>query len=131
MIEAKSVSNKFWILKEGNVKVGEVNNTQRGYTISINGEKSIFKTLEALKGKTGIKLSTIESKKSEHLHKSMIYDYPAVGEIHNALWNLQLKLPLYTKRGDSKSFFAAGYYVVQIKGKWKKILSPKLITIFF
>jgi hypothetical protein len=42
---------------------------------------------------------------------------------------LKLKLPLFTKRDDSKSWFVAGYFKVKIKGKWRDILAPKLLIL--
>jgi hypothetical protein len=45
------------------------------------------------------------------------------------VWNVQYKLPLYTKTNDSKSWFAAGYYRVSISGTWIVQYCPKLITL--
>jgi len=127
MIKAKPVSNKFWILKDGSVKVGEVNSTQLGYSLSIKGKKTLFQTLDKLKIKTGIVLE--DKINITTSNNNIIYGYPFTDTAYNEVWNLKSKLPLYTKDKDSKSWFAAGYYLINIKGKWKTILSPKLIIL--
>ena len=45
------------------------------------------------------------------------------------MWDVQLKLPLYTKKSKSKSFFAAGWYKIKLKNRWKTVYSPKLIIL--
>ena len=75
---------------------------------------------------TGI---TFNNVKKKHTHVTSIYGYPFTGEQYNSVWNLKLKLPLYTKKEDSKSWFAAGYYSIKIKGRWRAILAPKLIIL--
>mgnify|MGYP006899564605 CR=1 FL=1 len=127
MIEAKAVSTKFWILKNENVKIGEMIADRRGYVININGNRTSFDSLEKLKVKTGIKFtSTI--KKSTTGGKS-IYGFPYHGDKFNEVWNIDKQLPLFTKKDDSKSWFVAGYFSVKIKGKWRTILSPKLLIL--
>jgi hypothetical protein len=126
MIEAKSISDKFWILKDSNGKIGEVNLSDNGYIVNINGNHSIFKSLETLKIETGIKFNHSVSPIPID-NESTLYGYPCNGERHNEVWNLKLKLPLFTKREDSKSWFVAGYFLLKIKNKWRTILSPKLL----
>jgi len=128
MINATPVSNKFWILKDGKNKIGEVSNTQNGYTLSIKGNRTIFQTMDALKIKTGIVFADSFTP-TKKLKKHTVHGYPVSGDNHNAVWDLKAKLPLYTKTQASKSWFAAGYYVVHIKGKPQSILSPKLIIL--
>jgi hypothetical protein len=127
MIKAKSISDKFWILKEGNIKIGEVNNTQAGYTISIKGKSAVFQTLDAVKFNTGIEFVSVSHQVIQCAN--LVHGYPTSSKSYNKLWNIKSKLPLYTKSLDSKSWFAAGYYLVKIKGTWKPILSPKLIIL--
>jgi hypothetical protein len=129
MINAKPISSKFWILKEGSAKIGEVNNTQSGFALSIKGKKkTVFQTLDMLKIKTGIVFSG-EPPLTKNTELTLIHGYPVLNNAYNAVWDLKLRLPLYTRTQDSKSWFAAGYYSINIRGKWKTILSPKLIIL--
>jgi len=126
MFEAKPVSKKFWILKSNEKKVGEININQFGYEVKINGKPDVFSSMDILKKKYNIKfLDAVERTEDD----DSIYGYPYSGEKYNMMWDLSTKLPLYTKNDDSKSWFAAGYYSVKIKNKWKTILAPKLIIL--
>jgi len=126
MIEAKPVSGKFWILKNNDKKVGEVNANRSGYVIDINGNRSTFSSLDTLKAKTGIKFTDITKNESDD---DTVYGFPYSGDKFNEMWDLKLQLPLFTKKDDSKSWFAAGYFKVKIKGKWRDILSPKQLIL--
>lgn len=128
MIEAKPVSNKFWILRDSDKKIGEVNADNNGYIININGKYKRFPSLNLLKEKTGIKFSDIAFEKPTE-DDNTLYGYPFVGEKFNEIWDIKLQLPLYTKKSDSKSQFVAGHFKVKIKGKWRDILAPKLLIL--
>jgi len=127
MITAKKISNDFWILKNGSIKVGEISTLNDNIELNIKGNKTIFKTLETLKKKTNIEF--IDFNNVSRVNNDTLYGYPFTGNLYNAVWDLKLKLPLYTKKENSKSLFAAGYYMVKIKNKWREILSPKLIIL--
>ena len=45
------------------------------------------------------------------------------------MFNVQKKLPLFTKSPDSKSLYCAGYYIIRFDKGWVKSFCPKLITI--
>jgi hypothetical protein len=130
MIKAKSIiSNKFWILRDNNRKVGEVNAVNRGYAVNVKDkETTIFSSLATLTDKTGIKFSDEAPTTTDTLPND-VHDYPTSGEVHNSVWNTELKLPLYNKKAVSKSWFAAGYYIVRVKDEWRTIFSPKLIIL--
>lgn len=126
MIKAKPVSDKFWILKDDSGKVGEVNISNNKYTVTVNGRTASFRSRDALISNTGIDLPKV----TNTTHKSkLVHGYPVHGAHYNSLWDLTANLPLYTKTLDSKSQFAAGYYMIKIKGRWTSIISPKLIIL--
>jgi hypothetical protein len=127
MIKAKAVSNKFWILKDDSGKIGEINAIRSGYTININGNKVTFDSLENLKTDTGIEFTKIHTKPMDDC--KTIYGFPYSGDKFNETWNIKTQMPLFTKSDDSKSWFVAGYFSVKIKGKWRTILSPKLLIL--
>jgi hypothetical protein len=128
MIEAKTVvNNKFWILRDGGRKVGELNLEQEGYHVkTVRGSKH-FNNIDALRER-GIVFDDIKivaGKQSE----TDVEGYPALGTVYNPVWDVQKRLPLYTKDPDSKSLFAAGWYNVTVKGRNKKMFCPKLIIL--
>jgi hypothetical protein len=130
MIKAKPVvKNKFWILRDGNRKVGEVNAIQGGFSVTVDNREARFKTLATLKRRAGIEFDDSINIVTPKKKQIDVHGFPAVGSIHNAVWDMQLKLPLYTKKSKSKSFFAAGWYKIKLKNRWKTVYSPKLIIL--
>ncbi len=130
MIKAKPiVKNKFWILRDGKQKVGEVNATSDGFHVSTKYGEAKFKTLTTLKRKSGIEFddSVKLTKKKEKV--TSVHGYPASGKIYNAVWDVHNGLPIYTKEDKSKSHFAAGWYQVKLKNKWKTVYCPKIIIL--
>ena len=45
------------------------------------------------------------------------------------MYDVQRKLPLFTKSNASKSLYCAGYYIIKFDKGWVKSHCPKLITI--
>ena len=128
MIKAKAVSKDFWILKDGAIKVGEINNVQNGTVLTFKGQDKKYNNIECLKQKTNI---VFDNTVNDQIDKEItdVHGYPFSGEVHNPVWDVKLNLPLYTKGEDSKSMFAAGWFMVNIRNKWRSILSPKLIIL--
>jgi hypothetical protein len=58
-----------------------------------------------------------------------VHGYETGCKTHNGLWNVRLKLPLFTKQEKSKSWFAAGWYTVKQHRAWKVVRNPKLIAL--
>jgi hypothetical protein len=58
-----------------------------------------------------------------------IYGYPTSCKPYNAMYDVQHKLPLFTKSNASKSLYCAGHYVIKFNKGWVKSFCPKLITI--
>lgn len=129
MIKAKAVSKDFWILKDGSIKVGEINNVQNhGTVMTIGGRHKTYSDVESIRQKTNIVFDNAVHKQPKKEIKD-VHGYPFNGEVYNPVWDLKLNLPLYTKNEDSKSMFAAGWYMVNIRNKWESVLSPKLIIL--
>ena len=58
-----------------------------------------------------------------------VHGYETGCKAHNGMWNVQMKLPLFTKQAKSKSWFAAGWYNVKQHKTWKPVRNPKLIVL--
>jgi hypothetical protein len=60
---------------------------------------------------------------------NQVHGYSTGCRTHNGMWNVQMKLPLFTKTAKSKSWFAAGWYCVKQHRAWKVVHNPKLIVL--
>jgi hypothetical protein len=128
MIIAKPViDKKFWILQKDNEKVGNIEATAGGFQVTINNQVEQYRSIRMaaqranIMFETGIKLS----KPDVHL----VHGFPASGRVYNPVWDVPNQLPLYTKSNKSKSWFAAGWYLVKKSRKWKVVQDPKLILL--
>jgi hypothetical protein len=128
MIVAKPViDNQYWILKQDDEKIGNVQAVDGGFALTIRNKVAKFKTIRMLR-----RQANIEFAEPEHvtpLPKDRVHGYPTGCRTHNGMWNVQLKLPLFTKTTKSKSWFAAGWYLIKQHRSWKVLQNPKLIVL--
>jgi len=128
MIVAKPVvANQSWILKQDDQKIGNIQASADGYVVKIQNQISSYKTIPMVRKKANIEFEPAE-KISKPVTDS-VHGYSTGCRTHNAMWNVQLKLPLFTKTAKSKSWFAAGWYTVKQHRAWKAIHNPKLIVL--
>jgi hypothetical protein len=128
-IIAKPVIDKqFWILQENNRKIGNVEACAGGYQVRINNQVAQFKTIKMLQNRVDIEFESSQKKiNSKPGHD--VYGYPTSGRCYNGIWNVPMKLPLYTKTAKSKSWYAAGWFAVKQGRHWETVQDPKLILL--
>lgn len=128
MIEAKPViDKKYWILKQDNRKVGNVQAESDGYTVRINDQVGKFKTMPMVRQRVNIEFSPPE--KVTKPAPDQVHGYATGCRAHNPMWDVRHRLPLFTKEKKSKSWFAAGWYAVRQHRSWKIVRNPKLIVL--
>lgn len=128
MLLAKPViANQYWILKQDDQKIGNVQAVNGGYALTINNQVSTYKTMQMLRRQTNIEF--VKPQHSTATPRDQVHGYPTGCRTHNAMWNVQLQLPLFTKTAKSKSWFAAGWYAVKQHRTWRVVLCPKLILL--
>jgi len=129
-IEAKTViPNQYWILKQNNHKVGQIEVGEHGVTVKIQGQVAGYKTI-----KMAIRAANIEFNNTGIITNTCttintVHGYEVSGQIYNPVWDVKHRLPLFTRDTKSKSWFAAGWYIVKQHRNWKAVQHPKLITL--
>ena len=58
-----------------------------------------------------------------------IHGFSTSSTPYNVMYNVQKKLPLFTKSKKSKSLYAAGYYIIHFDKGWVRSFCPKLVTL--
>ncbi len=128
MIVAKPVVDKqYWILKKDNQKIGNIQATDTGYQLTIDNKTASYKTIPMLIRRENIEFE--KPIKTTPVPANVVHGFEVSGKVYNPLWNVQLKLPLFTRDTKSKSWFAAGWYCVKQHRHWKVVQHPKLITL--
>jgi hypothetical protein len=127
---AKPVIDKqFWILQDGNQKVGNVEACAGGYQVKIRNQIAQFKTIKMMERQINVKFESATTRKKAVGVENLVHGYPASGRVHNPMWDLKLRAPIYTKTNKSKSWYAAGWYLIKKGRAWSIIQDPKLIVI--
>jgi 1,4-dihydroxy-2-naphthoyl-CoA synthase len=128
-IVAKPIIDKqFWILQQGNRKIGNVEACDGGYQVKINNQVEQYRTIKMVEQRVHVHFEPA-IKTTPKIVTNLVHEYPASGRVYNPIWDVQKKLPLYTKTNKSKSWFAAGWYCVKKGRHWAAMQGPKLILL--
>lgn len=128
-MKAKTIiEGKFWILEDEGKRVGTVALKDNSVCAMISDKPHNFASLEELSEKYNITFS-LTDELAEQTVEMEIYDYPTAHQPFNALWNVEKKLPIYTKAIKSTNYHCAGYYIIKFAHGWVKAFCPKLITL--
>ena len=128
MILAKPVINKqYWILKQDNQKIGNIEASADGYRITIKNKTTSYKTIPALRKKENVEFDDPVKASKPNTHQ--VHGYETGCRAYNGMWDIKRKLPLFTKEEKSKSWFAAGWYLVKQHRNFKAVNNPKLIVL--
>lgn len=129
MIQAKPViPNQYWILTDGDKKVGQLQSQKDGYEVKILNKTENFRTIPMVKKNINITFETIKHRRADHRARE-VNGYPTDCRVYNAVYDVQKKLPLYTKQPKSKSWYAAGWYLVKNGSRWVETFCPKLLVL--
>jgi|688.fasta_scaffold169900_6 hypothetical protein len=129
MVLAKSVvKNKFWILRSDDDKVGTVEAEGKGFKVNINGTVNTFRTLKSAKEKIGIDFEAAPTVKTK-TPQNHVNGYVTDGKAYNPVIDVRRKIPLFTRQNSSKSWYAAGWYMINQAGHWQPMLCPKKIIL--
>jgi hypothetical protein len=129
LIAKPVVEKQFWILQDGDRKVGNIEACAGGYQVRINNQTAQFKTIRTAAQRVNIEFETLPKLEKTKPSVNLVHGYPAQGRVYNPIWDVPQKLPLFTKTKKSKSWFAAGWYRVKKGRNWTTVQDPKLILL--
>jgi hypothetical protein len=130
-LKAKNiVENRFWIIEnDRGDRIGNIAQTTSGVRCTVSDVVEIFPSMAEMIEKKNISIVRKTREIKSKIIDGEVYGYPTNHIPHNILWNVKLKLPLYTKNEKSSSFFCAGYYIVKYNKTFVGEFTPKLITL--
>jgi hypothetical protein len=129
MLTAKPiVKNKFWIVEKDGRQYATIQSSPAGVAFVQDGEREQFTSIRGLNEK--YKIAFGKKHKAAEATRQSVYGFPCDCLPHNTLFNVQKKVPVYTKEADSKSFFCAGHYLIDYgTNSFSYEYCPKLITV--
>jgi hypothetical protein len=125
------IENKFWIVEKDGEKFATLRKNEDNRFVLSNEEGiKIYDTKESLTRQFGKDFFVAKIvKEADDALPNEVHGYATSVTPHNAMFDIQRKLPLFTKSSDSKSLYCAGYYVIRFEKGWVKSFCPKLITL--
>ena len=129
-MNAKEIlKDKFWIVEEKGEKVGTLTKQDDGFLLSKNGNVTMFPTIKDLSKTFGKNFLIAKIYNEDKTEDKSVHGFPTRTYPYNSMFDIQRKLPLFTKSEKSKSIYCAGYYLIKFNVTWLKSFCPKLITI--
>jgi len=132
VIQAKPIiDNKFWIVENEGVKVGTLRKNEFSQFVFSNEEGVVvYHSKKSITNEFGDDFFVAKIiKEADNSNPKEVHGFGTSTTPHNAMYDIQKKLPLFTKSKDSKSLYCAGYYVIRFEKGWVKSFCPKLITL--
>lgn len=125
------IENKFWIVEKDGQKFATLRiNEENRFVLSNELGVKIYNNKESLTRQFGKDFFVANIiKEADTALPNEVHGFSTSASPHNAMYDIQKKLPLFTKSGDSKSLYCAGYYVIKFDKGWVKSHCPKLITL--
>ena len=122
------IKNKFWVVEDHGQKIATIQAREDGGFVYVHDEKrEFFPSVKVLKEKYKIKFGTADKQKKHNV--KTVYGFPVTGKFYNEVWDVQRRLPIYSKTSKSKSLFCAGYYLIESNGIWSEHFCPKNIAL--
>lgn len=121
------VKGEYWVVTDGDKKVGNVIADGSGFSVKLNGAQAHFKNANDIKRKTRIEFQTIKTNRTKP--ELPFATYPTTSKVYNSVFDVKRKLHLYTKTQKSKCYFAAGYFVMNQSGQNEVVFCPKYIFV--
>ena len=129
-IKAKEIlKDKFWIVEDNGEKIATLSKQDEGFLLSGKGNITVYPSHQDLDKEFGANFLTAKITSMPDTVENSVHGFPTRTKPFNSMFDIQRKLPLFTKSEKSKSVYCAGYYLVKFNVTWLKSYCPKLITI--
>ena len=129
LIAKPIVKNQLWVITDGVRKVGniEANVNATGFNVKIGENVNYFSSTKNIEQDIQLVFQT-PTKPKKHIDVPFAH-WPTSGKTYNNFYDVKRKIHVYTKTVDSKCYYAAGYFKVELNGEWQTIFCPKYIFI--
>jgi len=130
MIVAKAViPDRYWILREDDRKVGNIEADDTGFRVKIRDEVRTFKTINTIERQVKVKFESQDRTPATVTTDHSVYGYETTGRPYNAVYDVRHQVPLWTREPRSRSWLAAGWYRIRQGRHWTVEQCPKLIML--
>ena len=130
MIKAKPViQDQYWILRDQDGKVGNIQADTTGYSVCINNTQTHVESLDHIRNQFGVDFEMIVARSNDSTTDNTVYGYPTTNTPFNVMWDVRRQIPIWTREKNSRSLMAAGWFRVRQGTTWRLIMCPKVIIL--
>jgi len=128
LIAKPIIKNQYWVVTDGDKKVGNVFANESGFDVKLNGNIIHYKDTKEIRKEVSIEFQpdNMLKKAKEQLP---FPEYPTTKKVYNSILDIKRKLHLFTKTLKSKCYYAAGWFVVYQGNDPQIVFCPKYIFI--
>jgi len=127
LIAKPIVKDQYWVVTDGDQKVGNVVAEGSGLSLIMNGVSTHYNNTTEIKQKTRIQFQQLKTNRSNV--NLPFARYPTTAKVYNSMLDIKRKLHLYTKTTKSKCYYAAGWFAINQNGSFEKVFCPKYIFV--
>ena len=127
LIAKPIVKDQYWVVTDGNQKVGNVTASGSGFNVIVNGTTKHFDNTTEIRNNTRIQFQTLKTNKTKI--NLPFAQYPTTAKIYNSILDIKRKLHLYTKTQKSKCYYAAGWFAINQSNGFESVFCPKYIFV--
>lgn len=128
LIAKPVVKNKFWIVESDGKKIATIQKNPDGVVLVKGNQRQLFSNLKKLGAEVNITFDKVNKKKPVKAELN-INGYPTQHSPLSILYDVKNRCYIYTRSKKSKSYYCAGYYLINFNESWVKSFCPKLISI--
>lgn len=130
-VKAKPIlKNKFWIIESNGERIGTLSKQEdKRLMYSCSSGTEYFTDQKSFNTWIGGATWDKATVSDGTLAEKEIHGFPTSSNPYNVMYNVQKRLPLFTKSKKSKSLYSAGYYIIRFDKGWVRSFCPKLVTL--
>jgi hypothetical protein len=127
LIAKPIIKDQYWVVTDGENKVGNVIADSSGFEVKLNGDLTHFSKVDEIQTKTKIRFEPVKPNKKP---LSLPYpEYPTPENVWNSVLDVKRKLHLFTQTEKSKCYHVAGWFVMNQNDVETVEFCPKYIFI--
>ena len=122
------VKNQYWVVTDGNKKVGNVIAEGTGYEVKLGTKSEFYTTTKDIEKTKKISFESINKPNKNSYPPFAVF--PTKGnKVFNSVLDIRRKLHLYTTSPKSKCYLASGWFALKQTNEYSTILCPKYIFV--
>lgn len=123
------VKGEFWVITDGNKKVGNVISEGSGFDVKIGNNIKHYNTTKAIEKQMSISFEKIKKEKVSSDAPAFAIFPTSGNRVYNSFYDVQRKLHVFTKTEKSKCFHAAGWFAIKQGDEFVISFCPKYIFV--